>query len=93
MHPILKSSANCYSQPLCSVFGNISIPSPKACPPGYKETNYGYSCSDCSDAFGANFKCPCTDWKTCAQRGYAEILGCNPEMPFMEFKVRECTQG
>ena len=80
-------------EPFCSNTGNTSLTVPEPCPVGYKETNYGYSCSNCSDAFGANFKCLCTDWKTCAQRGYANIFGCRPQKPFIEFIVRECTQG
>ncbi|XP_065650151.1 low-density lipoprotein receptor-related protein 4 isoform X6 [Hydra vulgaris] len=91
---IMDSNLNqvkCYSHSVCSS-GIQSMPSPDKCPSGYKETNYGQSCSNCSDAFGANFKCLCTNWMTCAQRVYADIIGCRPELPFMNFQVRECTQ-
>ncbi|XP_065677209.1 low-density lipoprotein receptor-related protein 2 isoform X1 [Hydra vulgaris] len=90
MDPKLNK-VKCYSHPVCSS-GIQSMLSPDKCPSGYKETNYGQSCSNCSDAFGANFKCLCTDWMTCAQRVYADVIGCSPELPFMNFQVRECTQ-
>ncbi|XP_065650168.1 low-density lipoprotein receptor-related protein 4 isoform X8 [Hydra vulgaris] len=89
-NPINPQYSKCFRQSSCN--SEQQLPVPDLCPPGYQETNYGYSCSNCSDAFGANFKCLCSDWMTCAQRGYANIFGCHPERPFIEFKVRECTQ-
>ncbi|XP_065677221.1 low-density lipoprotein receptor-related protein 2 isoform X2 [Hydra vulgaris] len=89
-NPINTQFSKCFRQSSCNSEQQLSAPN--LCPPGYQETNYGYTCSNCSDAFGANFKCFCSDWMTCAQRGYANIFGCHPERPFIEFKVRECTQ-
>ena len=66
---------------------------PKQCPIGYKQTNFGEVCANCSAPFGVyNFRCECKNWMSCAHRAYSKLF-CPKASPFMQFKVRECTQG
>lgn len=88
-----SNNAYCYNTSKCSPSMLSQIREPAPCPVGYKETNYGSSCANCSDAVSGRLRCFCTDWKTCAQRGYSFVFGCHKSNPFMLFKVRECTQG
>ncbi|XP_057307796.1 low-density lipoprotein receptor-related protein 4-like isoform X3 [Hydractinia symbiolongicarpus] len=88
-----SNNAYCHNTSKCSPSMLSQIREPALCPVGYKETNYGSSCANCSDAVSGRLRCFCTDWKTCAQRGYSFVFGCHKSNPFMLFKVRECTQA
>lgn len=88
-----RNSANCFSKcPTGSGYFK-RFPDPQVCPTGYKEIRMNQTCAECSDEIGSNFKCKCTNWMTCAQRGFGKVYGCRKTQPFMLFKVRECKQS
>ncbi|XP_066926694.1 low-density lipoprotein receptor-related protein 1-like isoform X2 [Clytia hemisphaerica] len=89
-----SSKARCFTSCAATTFFKSSVKEPEKCPVGYKQTNYGVKCAEATDSFGANFKCKCKDWMSCAQRGFSDVYGCPPQYqnPVMLFKVRECKQ-
>lgn len=89
---IRPNNARCSLTNACTSRYYTFLKDPAKCPPGYKDTGVVDHCANCSDVIGGRFKCPCTNWMTCAQRAYATVQGCHPKKPFMRFKVRQCVQ-
>ena len=89
-----RNTASCFSACPTGSGGYFNrFPDPQFCPTGYKEIRMNQTCAECSDEIGSNFKCKCTNWMTCAQRGFGKVYGCRKSTPFMLFKVRECKQS
>ena len=68
------------------------IPDPPQCPPGYTEVRANQTCGlYCRDIVGYTWRCPCTDWMSCAVKE-RYLWGC-VSSAYSSFRVRECTQG
>lgn len=91
--PGSRHSARCFFDVSYCPYYRIDDASVPKCPIGYVETGLTQRCTNCSQALGTNFVCPCTDWATCAQRTYGNFYGCHPNRSFMKFKIRECTKS
>ena len=86
---ISAETHSCFSKNCTGVFSS----EPQQCPVGYNQTGFKEVCANCSAPFGVyNLRCECKNWMSCAHRAYSE-LNCPSASPFMQFKVRECTQG